>query len=65
MTSEKMTPQLQTGGACISVAVAIGGVEGRYPEAIEGWERREKQLRQSIEWQSFQQNSKQVITTFL
>lgn len=65
MASEKTTPQLQAGGACTSVAVAIGGLEGRYPEAIEGWDRREKLLKQSIEWQSFQQNSNQVITNSL
>ena len=60
MLSEKTTPQLQVGGACISVAVAMGGVEGRYPEAMEGWGHREKHLNQSIEWQGFRQNSKQV-----
>ena len=64
MVSEKTTPQLQVGGACTSVAVAMGGVEGRYPEALDSWSRRERQLRQSIEWQSFQMNSKQVISLF-
>ena len=64
MVSEKTTPQLQVGGACTSVAVAMGGVEGRYPEALDSWSRRERRLRQSIEWQSFQMNSKQVISLF-
>ena len=60
MASEKTAPQLGVGGACISVAMEMGGVEGRYPEAMEVWSRREKQLQQSLEWQSFRQNIEQV-----
>jgi hypothetical protein len=48
MTSEKSAPELSVGGACISVAVEMGGVEGRYPEALEVWSRRERQLQQSL-----------------
>ena len=62
MASEKTTPQLQVGGACTSVAVAMGGVEGRYPDAMEGWSQREKQLTQTLEWLSFHQNCQQVTT---
>ena len=64
MTSEKSAPELSVGGACISVAVEMGGVEGRYPEALEVWSRRERQLQQSLEWQSFQQNIQQVGITY-
>lgn len=60
MASERMTPQLKVGGPCISVAMTMGGVEGRYPEAMEVWSQREKQLRQSLEWQSFRQTTEQV-----
>ena len=60
MASEKSAPELSVGGACISVAMEMGGVEGRYPEALEVWSHREKQLQQSLEWQSFQQNIQQV-----
>ena len=60
MASEKLAPQLNVGGASISVAVEMGGVDGRYPEAMEVWSCREKQLQQSMEWQSFRQNIEQV-----
>ena len=62
MAAEKTAPELSVGGACISVAVEMGGVEGRYPEALEVWSRRERQLQQSLEWHSFRQNIEQVLT---
>ena len=64
MASEKTAPQLSVGGACISVALEMAGVEGRYPVALEVWSRRERQLQQSLEWQSFQQNIEQVRQSF-
>ena len=65
MATEKTTPELSVGGASISVAVEMGGVDGRYPEAMEVWSARERRLQQSMEWQSFRQNIEQVRTTYV
>ena len=60
MLSDKTAPQLQVGGACTSVAVEIGRLEGQYPDVLQLWEKREKLLRQSVDWHGFRMNCEQV-----
>lgn len=66
LTSEILTarggPKLEVGGACTSVAVDLGDVEGRYPDVVERWKTKEKELSQQMDWQAFKSNYDQVST---
>lgn len=48
------------GGACTSVAVDLGDLEGRGPDVLEQWAVREKALMELVTWQSFKHSSDQV-----
>lgn len=53
-------PKLAVGGACTSVAVDLGDLEGRGPELLGRWEEREKKLVELIGWHSFRLSNDQV-----
>ncbi len=55
-------PKLAVGGACTSVAVDLGDLEGRGPDILERWEQRHKELTELLDWQSFKQASDQVLS---
>ena len=59
-TEQKAGPKLAVGDACTCVAVNLGGLEGEYPDITERWMSREKELAQSIDWQSFKVTSDHV-----
>ena len=50
---------LSVGGACTSVAVELGELEGRYLALMEMWSERERRL-QTIDWEAFKMSSDQV-----
>lgn len=53
-------PKLSVAGACTSVAVDLGDLEGRHPEILERWGDREKRLMELVAWHSFKLSSEQV-----
>ncbi len=65
MTSELLCsrggPKLSVGGACTSVAVDLGDLEGRCPDILEQWGKREKELGEIVDWQAFKLASDQVV----
>ena len=60
MLAERVGPRLSVGDAGTSVAVQLGELEGKYPDIVERWGKREKELRQIVGWQSFKINCTQV-----
>ena len=55
-------PKLAVGGACTSVAVDLGDLEGRGPELFDRWADREKVLMEMVSCHAFKQSSEQVCT---
>lgn len=53
-------PKLAVGGACTSVAVDLGDLEGRGPELFSRWGDREKELLEMVGWHAFKLSSEQV-----
>jgi len=53
-------PKLSVGGACTSVAVDLGDLEGRGPDVLERWNSHERTLNELLDWQTFRQTSEQV-----
>ncbi len=47
-------------GACTSVAVDLGDLEGRHPDVLTRWEEREKKLEELLAWHTFKLSSEQV-----
>ena len=60
MLTVRAGPRLEVGGACTSVAVDLGDLDGRYPDIVERWSEREKELSQQMDWQSFKANYDEV-----
>ena len=48
------------GGACTSVAVDLGDLEGRGPDILDRWDDCRRQLSELLDWQAFKQTSDQV-----
>ena len=53
-------PKLEVGGACTSVAVDLGDLEGRCPDLLNLWTERERNLTEIIDWQTFKLSADQV-----
>ena len=64
LTSELLcyrgAPKLAVGGACTSVAVDLGDLEGRGPDVLDRWNTCERTLNELLDWQTFRQTSEQV-----
>ena len=48
------------GGACTSVAVDLGDLEGRGLDLLNQWKEKEKQLVEIVDWQVVKLNGDQV-----
>ena len=53
MPSGLLGPRLAIGNASTSVAVAMGELEGKFPDVIVRWAERDKELRQIFQLQGF------------
>ena len=51
---------MSVAGACTSVAVDLGDLEGRHPEILERWAEKERRLMELVDWHGFKFSSEQV-----
>ena len=60
MLSSRGGGRLVVGGACTSVAVGMGALEGRVPDVELRWAEFERSVAQGVDWQGFKVHCNQV-----